>query len=158
MTTTAPVARNAPCPCGSGLRYKDCHGRLGGGPAPQELIGRALDFHQQGRIGDAEKLYRQVLVQDAQHAVATHFLGMIAWQRGDTATGERMLRESIARDPSIPDFHNNLGLLLRDTRRVDEALACFAKTLEIDPGWLEAYSNRALTLESLGNWDEAVAA
>ncbi|MBV9250530.1 MAG: SEC-C domain-containing protein, partial [Acetobacteraceae bacterium] len=22
--------RNAPCPCGSGRKYKHCHGRLGG--------------------------------------------------------------------------------------------------------------------------------
>jgi hypothetical protein len=29
------------------------------------------------------------------------------------------MRASIATDPSIPDFHNNLGLLLRDTRRLD---------------------------------------
>ncbi len=24
----APISRNAPCPCGSGLKYKHCHGRL----------------------------------------------------------------------------------------------------------------------------------
>ena len=24
----APVSRNAPCPCGSGLKYKHCHGQL----------------------------------------------------------------------------------------------------------------------------------
>ena len=26
---TPPASRNAPCPCGSGLKYKQCHGRLG---------------------------------------------------------------------------------------------------------------------------------
>jgi hypothetical protein len=26
-----PVGRNEPCPCGSGKRYKECHGRLGDG-------------------------------------------------------------------------------------------------------------------------------
>jgi preprotein translocase subunit SecA len=25
----APVSRNAPCPCGSGKKYKHCHGQLG---------------------------------------------------------------------------------------------------------------------------------
>jgi len=25
----APVSRNAPCPCGSGLKYKHCHGQIG---------------------------------------------------------------------------------------------------------------------------------
>ena len=24
----APVSRNAPCPCGSGLKYKHCHGQV----------------------------------------------------------------------------------------------------------------------------------
>jgi hypothetical protein len=28
------TARNAPCPCGSNRRYKDCHGAIGGAPAP----------------------------------------------------------------------------------------------------------------------------
>ena len=25
---TSPVSRNAPCPCGSGKKYKHCHGQL----------------------------------------------------------------------------------------------------------------------------------
>jgi preprotein translocase subunit SecA len=25
----APISRNAPCPCGSGKKYKHCHGQLG---------------------------------------------------------------------------------------------------------------------------------
>ena len=25
----APVSRNAPCPCGSGKKYKHCHGQIG---------------------------------------------------------------------------------------------------------------------------------
>jgi len=27
--TIVPPSRNAPCPCGSGIRYKNCHGKLG---------------------------------------------------------------------------------------------------------------------------------
>ena len=26
-TIVAPTSRNAPCPCGSGLKYKHCHGQ-----------------------------------------------------------------------------------------------------------------------------------
>src|SRR5262245_18530926 len=29
-----PVSRNAPCPCGSNKRYKDCHGALAAPPHP----------------------------------------------------------------------------------------------------------------------------
>ena len=42
---TAAIARNAPCPCGSGKRFKDCHGAFGaaaGGPTTaDELLRQA---------------------------------------------------------------------------------------------------------------------
>ena len=78
---------------------------------------------------------------------ATHYLGLAAWQRGDLQEGEARMRASLALDASIPDFHNNLGLLLRDTRRATEAVEEFRATLRVDPGWIEAYSNLGLTLE-----------
>ena len=28
VVAVAPVGRNEPCPCGSGKKYKHCHGRL----------------------------------------------------------------------------------------------------------------------------------
>lgn len=33
----AKIGRNQPCPCGSGSKYKKCHGRLNRGPAPFDL-------------------------------------------------------------------------------------------------------------------------
>jgi hypothetical protein len=71
--------------------------------------------------------------------------------RAPDARGDR-------RRPGDPDFHNNLGLLLRDTRRLDEAIASYRRALEADPRWLEAFSNLGLALEAAGRWDEAVAA
>ncbi len=158
MTTTAPVPRNAPCPCGSGLRYKACHGRpdSDGAPSAQALVQRALQLHQQGRVDEAERLYRQALSLEPGNAIATHYLGMTTWHRGDLVEAERLMRESIAANTAIADFHNNLGLLLRDTGRQDEAIACYRRTLEMDPGWFAAHNNMGLALESLERWDDAV--
>ena len=153
------VRRNEPCPCGSGRRYKDCHGKLDAGPPTAEaLLQRALAAHQQGRVDEAERGYREVLAQGAANAVATHYLGLAAWQRGNVREAESLMRASLALDANIPDFHNNLGLLLRDTGRGAEAVEEFRATLRIDAGWIEAYSNLGLTLETLGRWDEALAA
>lgn len=153
------IRRNDPCPCGSGLRYKACHGKLAGGEAPGEaIVQRALQLHQQGRIDEAERLYRQVLAEEPGNAIATHYLGMVAWHRGDLADAERLMRAALAADATIPDFHNNLGLLLRDTRRLDEAIACYRKALEVDPAWIEAFNNLGLALESAGRFEDAIAA
>ena len=155
----APTRRNDPCPCGSGRRYKECHGSLASpGAALDALLQRSLAAHQQGRVDDAERGYREALAQDPGNAIATHYLGMVAWQRGDLATAEAMMRESIRANGSIADFHNNFGLLLRDTGRIDAAIAAFHATLAVDPGWFEAHNNLGLALEGAGRWDEAVAA
>ena len=149
--------RNDPCPCGSGRRYKDCHGRLDAPPQPHALLERALAAHSQGRVDAAERDYRELLAMSPGHAAATHYLGLAAWQRGDAAEAERLMRAALATDASVPDFHNNLGLLLRDTGRREQALDCFRAAIAADPRWIEAQSNLALTLEALDRWDEAVA-
>jgi Tfp pilus assembly protein PilF len=152
-----PIRRNDPCPCGSGRRYKDCHGKLASAPpATDALVRSALTAHQQGRIDEAERIYREILAREAGHPVATHYLGLATWQRGDARAAEERMRAALAADASIPDFHNNLGLLLRDTGRVEEAIACFRRTLEVDPGWFEAHNNLGLALEAAGRFDAAV--
>jgi tetratricopeptide (TPR) repeat protein len=156
----APVRRNDPCPCGSGARYKECHGRLDAGQAPDVMaqLQHAMRLHQQGQVEEARRRYQQVLARDPGNAIATHYLGLATWHFGDVAEAERLMRAALAVNATIPDFHNNLGLLLRDTRRLDEAVACFRKTLEVDAGWFEAYNNLGLTLEAANRWDEACAA
>jgi len=157
--SSAPPRRNDPCPCGSGRRYKECHGRIVDGqppPAIESLIPRALKLHQDGRVEEAEAIYREVLGREPRHAVATHYLGMAAWQRGDAAEGERLMRASIEANPAIPDFHNNLGLLLRDTARAALALDCYRRALAADPAWFEAHNNFGLALEDLGRFEEAI--
>ena len=153
------VRRNAPCPCGSGRRYKDCHGRIDADSADvATLVQRALAAHREERIDDAQRSYRAILEREPANAIATHYLALIAWQRGDLERAEAGMRAAIAADPTIADFHNNLGLLLRDTGRLDEAIACFRHTLEVDPGWIEAHSNLALAYEAAGRLDDAIAA
>ena len=156
---SAAPRRNDPCTCGSGLRFKECHGRLdSAGPPTQPRLELALAHHRRGQVDEAARLYAQVLRDDPGNAIATHYSGMVAWHRADLVDAERLLRASIAADAKVPDFHNNLGLLLRDTQRLDEAIACFRRALEVEPRWIEAFNNLGLALEAAGRHDEAIAA
>jgi tetratricopeptide (TPR) repeat protein len=157
--SAAAPRRNDPCPCGSGLRFKECHGKLdAAGPPTAQRVQRALQLHQAGRIDEAERLYRDILRDEPGNAVATHYLGLIAWARGDREGAERLMREALDKDASVPDFHNNLGLLLRDSRRVDEAIEAYRRAIAIEPRWIDAYSNLGLALEAAGRNAEAIAA
>ena len=53
-TTAGVVPRNAPCPCGSGRRYKDCHGSLVL-PASDDALDEIRERLQQGDVTGAAK-------------------------------------------------------------------------------------------------------
>ena len=48
------VPRNALCPCGSGMRYKACHGRVGAAPAidPEAALDQAMKALDRSRWED----------------------------------------------------------------------------------------------------------
>jgi hypothetical protein len=62
----ATVNRNAPCPCGSGRRYKGCCGAVttramrAASPPVGSLTRRAVALQREGRLVDAAALYRPI--------------------------------------------------------------------------------------------------
>jgi tetratricopeptide (TPR) repeat protein len=53
--------------------------------------------------------------------------------------------------------HNNLGIVLADQGKLDEAIAHFSEALRIDPNYAEAHYNLGLALVGQGKLDEAIA-
>src|ERR1700716_2389965 len=54
MSSSSPaVGRNDPCPCGSGLRYKQCHGALGAPAHPAALHYLGVVLYQRNRLDEA---------------------------------------------------------------------------------------------------------
>jgi tetratricopeptide (TPR) repeat protein len=65
------------------------------------------------------------------------------------------LREVTRRQPKYADIHNLVGLCLSLMEKTEEALASFDRAVELNPQYVEALVNRALTLNDLGRYDEA---
>src|SRR5258706_8859980 len=64
FVNTTAIARNAPCPCGSGKRYKDCHGALSANADPPDsgaLLQAAQLAFVAGRRNHAQTLLRRPL-------------------------------------------------------------------------------------------------
>lgn len=74
LATPAPAHRNAPCPCGSGLRYKHCCGMQRDAMSTRE---RAFEAQQYSRLIEAERLYREVLAADPNDLDSLHMLGRV---------------------------------------------------------------------------------
>ena len=87
---------------------------------PDAVFAAALGHHRAGQLGEAERLYREVLAREPRHAPALHFLGVLSHQQGESAAAVDLIEQAIAADGSIPDFHYNLGVILEAMGRRDD--------------------------------------
>jgi protein O-mannosyl-transferase len=70
---------------------------------------------------------------------------------------QTLWRSTIAENPGAWMAHNNLGAELMHAGRIDEAVAHFQRSLEIEPNNVSAHSNLGDGLSQLGRTDEALA-
>jgi tetratricopeptide (TPR) repeat protein len=179
------VGRNDPCPCGSGKRYKQCHGAIGSAqrtavaapatappgqsdasaapaapiaPSPDALVARAADAHRQGDLDAAERGYRAALDAAPEHPYAMHYLGVVEYQRGRASEALPRLLAAAQRRPDEPEFHNNLGLVLAALDRFDEAIAAHRRAIALKPDLAGAWTNLGLALTAANALDDAIAA
>ena len=107
MPDPSPTTRNAPCPCGSGRRFKHCCGR------ETATRYRALAAHQAGALGEAETLYRHALAENASDVDALHMLGTVLYERMRYRDALAHLWDAAERTAwSVPAIRHNLGLVL----------------------------------------------
>src|SRR5580700_1950527 len=122
----------------------------------QQAFQQAVAFHQQGRLDDAERLYRAVLRADASHFGSLHNLASLCTQRGEPADAIPLLQRALARQPNSTMAHVSLGNALHAMGRFEEAMACFERALSIDPYLPEAHHNSGNALLSLKRHAEAI--
>src|SRR5262245_59316051 len=116
----------------------------------------AWSLHQQGRLNDAERLYREVLKREPRNANALHFLGVLEAQRGQYELAAQLIDASLAINPGNAAGHYNRGNALRALNRSLEALASYEKTLAIKPDHAGAAAHRASILYELERYPEAL--
>ena len=120
-----------------------------------DLFEQAFRHHQAGRLGDAERLYREILAADANHAGALHLLGLVAYQAGKTEVAANLIGKAVSIDRRQPAWFYNLGVALKDLGRLQEALRAYGASLQLAPNYAEARNNLGTVLLDLGRLEEA---
>src|SRR5262245_37069313 len=83
----------------------------------QAEYGRAVAFHKQGRLNDAEQIYRSILLADPKQFDAAHLLGLVFLQRGQFEQAEQQLAQALKINPNFAPAHQNRGNALAEMRR-----------------------------------------
>jgi tetratricopeptide (TPR) repeat protein len=66
-------------------------------------------------------------------------------------------RRVLALRPDIAEVHNNLGVILKNQGRLDQAVAEYQQALALKPDFVEAYNNLGNVLREQGKLDQAAA-
>jgi tetratricopeptide (TPR) repeat protein len=119
------------------------------------LLLRGAELHRQGRLAEAEALYRQVLATAPRQPDALHLLGLIANAAGRTAEAIDLIRQALAVQPDLAAAHYNLGRILQGQGAFDQAEQAYCQALASQPGYIEALENLGGTLQAQGKLDEA---
>jgi len=151
------TGRNDPCPCGSGKRYKHCHGAEAA-PGADAQARQGLAAHQRNDLATAERAYREALTAAPEHPLALHYLGVVLYQQRRLAEAFPLLDRAAELVPHEPEFHNNRGLALAAAQRDAEAIAAYRRALDLKPSHAGAWSNLGLALQATGDVPGAVEA
>jgi protein O-GlcNAc transferase len=131
--------------------------RPAGPVGPSRLFETAISLHQQGRLIEAERLYRTLLRSDPRHFGALHHYGVVRAQQGRLDDAIRLIRRALQQNPRSAEAHNDLGVALEAAKRFAEAVHTYEHALALRPDHADLYYNLANALQALGRHEEAIA-
>jgi protein O-GlcNAc transferase len=123
---------------------------------PSEAFQAAVLLHQEGRLQDAARLYREVLRAEPDHFESLHHLGVVKAQQGKLDEGIRLMRRALSKHPQSVETLSDLGVALEGAKRHAEAIPCYEKALALKPDYAEASFNLGNALQALGRHEEAI--
>lgn len=130
----------------------------------RKKLAQAAKHHQEGRIEEAEQLYRQVLNNNPRNVDALRMLAMVAATAKRYDDAERLLRKAAGIAPDFLTAVVDLGRVLKEQDRFEEAIDCFKNAIAINPNnshthflLASAYSPAGLNREAAREYRRALA-
>lgn len=112
---------------------------------------------QQGKMFEAASAFRSVLEIDPDHAQTQSMLAKIAFSKGDVVIARRLIVQAIEDNGEVAEYHYLRALFALQAGTPAEAVAPLQRSLELDPGFPDAWSMLGSILLDSGRAEEAVA-
>jgi arylsulfatase A-like enzyme/Tfp pilus assembly protein PilF len=122
------------------------------------LLTRALDEADQGKVPESNAHLREVLRRDNRIVDAHLSLGVNLAQMGDAGGAVSSFRNALNLDPRNVIATYNLALAYARQGKLEEAIAGFSRTLELDPHQEHARLDLGRAYQMQGASDAAIAA
>lgn len=123
-----------------------------------QRLREGLQLQQQGLFDKAESIYRGVVAEQPQHALAWHLLGIAKAHQGNPREALRCFQQSLLIWPEDPVAYHNLGNAFKDLGCFEQSLEASERAIARRPEYAAAWSNKAGMLQVLGRHAQACAA
>ena len=120
------------------------------------LVARAKTFFEQGKLGDAERAYKEILTDDPNNLYALSNLGVVHYKTGKMPQAEKMLVKAVAIAPR--DFFANctLGIVYYRLGKYEKAIEALTTAITIDPKSATAHNYLGIAASQKGWFEAAV--
>jgi len=119
-----------------------------------EKLTQATRLHQQGKLADAEAIYRQ-LWADREEDNLAYLLGTLQLQKGEARQAVQFLAPVAERRPDSADLQNNLGVAYQSTGERVKAMQSFQAAIKANGEYTQAYQNLGRMLMEIQDWARA---
>jgi tetratricopeptide (TPR) repeat protein len=115
----------------------------------RSILQSAVACHQEGRLHEAQALYKELLVVNPRDADALHLLGVTLFQQGLLNEALVQIAESLQINPENCLAYTNIGNIFQQLGRFQDAINCYDCALAVDPKHADACFNRGIALQAL---------
>lgn len=117
----------------------------------EQQLEQARQLREEGRLAEAARLFKHILVEEPENAAASFEWGCIAFERGNFANAERLFKSTLAINPANFEAYTKLGVIYFNKEWLGWARQCFELAIEKNEDYLPAYNNLAIIYLKLGD-------
>jgi tetratricopeptide (TPR) repeat protein len=163
LGTWSNVSRNAPCPCGSGEKYKRCCGAsaVAANVSPSDPqaarihFQRGLEALKSGRPSDAIPFLNEAIRADASFFEAHHVLGSALMRVGRFADASSVLLRALMLRPDSAAAWRDIGTSYDRQNLHAPAIEAYRRASELEPQSGDVLLRLAQLYTSYSRMDEA---
>jgi protein O-GlcNAc transferase len=130
----------------------------GGEVPPKDKLDLLVAAYNQGFFDELIK-QAEYLLADYPDSFLIYSLGAAGhYALGNFVEAESGFRKAVALNPAYDAAHYNLGNVLKQMGKLDDAIEAYRRTLQLKPADADAHYNLGIALKEQGKLDEAITA
>jgi tetratricopeptide (TPR) repeat protein len=121
----------------------------------KKTLQKAITAHQEGKLEEAENLYRLILSVEPEHLDANINLGILLFKLGNLHEVENIYKKVLELKPDHLNANNNLGAVLLSLGKFTASKNIYQKIIKLKPDYVDAHNNLGFLFFRLNKLVEA---